>query len=441
MRRSLVIASAAAALAGATPLAGQGSGVDQQSACMTGRVGAGVAAPCDDASAVYFSPAGLALHGSVVSAGASIVSSGATFHYDAAAAGSDPSVKRETETVAVPQAFLSYRAGSRLAVGVGVFAPFGLGLEWPVCSADQVPATCGETNFEGRFTGYDNYLRALFVQPTVAYQAIPDFLTVGVGVAYVMTELEVHRRQFGPAALGLGRTEVVDVELAGDGTGFTANLGAILSLGEDTRLGVRYLFPTEVDVDGDAVFTQVPTGVASVDALVGAGLPSDQGVGTTVEFPGQLVMGVSHRFTPALMLLADLQRTYWSSFDAFEVRFAGNAPLDSLNLNYDDTWTLRLAGDYRVNDALNLRAGFRYNTAATPAASPLLPEGERNYYTLGLGYRASRALSADLAFQYVNQPDREGTLIPGEPRAGVFEASGMVFGFTLAYRFGGGMEP
>src|SRR5688500_19643270 len=84
MRRSLAIAGAAAvacASAG-TPLHAQGSGVDQQSACMAGRVGAGVAMPCEDGSAVYFNPAGLAQTPSVVSAGAALVRAGSTFRYD-----------------------------------------------------------------------------------------------------------------------------------------------------------------------------------------------------------------------------------------------------------------------------------------------------------------------------------------------------------------------
>src|SRR5690349_23083116 len=70
MRRSLAIAGAVFACAAVgTPLHAQGSGVDQQSACMSGRIGAGVASPCDDASGVYFSPGGLAAQGSNVSVG------------------------------------------------------------------------------------------------------------------------------------------------------------------------------------------------------------------------------------------------------------------------------------------------------------------------------------------------------------------------------------
>jgi long-chain fatty acid transport protein len=441
MRRSLAIAGAAAVAfaAAGTPLQAQGSGVDQQSACMAGRVGAGVAMPCDDGSAVYFSPAGLAHTPSVVSAGVALVRAGGAFRYDEGRApfGSEEVIDRETENVPVPQAYLNFRVNPRLAVGIGALAPYGLGLKWDVCEA--ATPNCGTTNFEGRFSGYDNALKGLYIQPTVAYQVIPGRLSLGVGLDYVMGSIEVHRRQFGPDSVGLGNTEIADAELKGDGTGFAYHLGGILQLDRRTSLGVRYLSSAEVDIDGDAAFVQVPTTNPGINALIAAGLPQAQGVSTTIEFPAQLVVGLGYRASDRLGLLLDYQRTYWSSFDAFPIDFE-TAPDQTLELGYSSTNTFRFAADYAATEALALRAGFRYNEAATPRATPLLPEGERNYYTLGLGYRVTRALSTDFSFQYINQPDRAGSVRPDGLRAGVYEATGMVFNFSLAYRFGrGGM--
>ena len=84
-------------------------------------------------------------------------------------------------------------------------------------------------------------------------------------------------------------------------------------------------------------------------------------------------------------------------------------------------------------------SGYRYYTAASPRATPFLPEGVRNYYSAGMGLRPNGKLSADVSFQYINQPDRAGAVIPEGPRAGVYSATGVIFNFTVAYRFGGGM--
>jgi long-chain fatty acid transport protein len=444
MKRSLALASAAAVacVAAGTPLHAQGSGVDQQSACMTGRVGAGVALPCADGSAVYFSPAGLANQGSAFSVGVSLVNTSNTFRYDPGFNLADPTIRREAETVPVPQAFASYRASDRLAVGLGVFAPYGLGLKWDVCSIEEAnTAACtAENNFEGRYTGYDNAFRGIYIQPTVAYQLIPGRVSVGAGLDYVRGNIEVHQRADVPSS-GLRGLDVADATLKGEGTGLTFHVGGIAQVGRRASLGVRYLHSAEVEMEGDADFEQVFTGIPGVDALVASQIASgalgDQGIGTTIEFPSQLVVGINFGVTERLNLMADYQRTGWESFDQFDIDFENETAADRvLNLGYQNTNTFRFAADFAATEALALRAGFRYNTEASPRATPFLPEFERNYFTAGLGYRLTRSLGLDLGYQYVRQPDRRGSVRPGEQNVGVYTADAQVFGVTVSYLFG-----
>jgi long-chain fatty acid transport protein len=440
-RRSLAIAGAAVAAAAAlgSPLQAQGSSLDQHSACMAGRVGAGIASPCDDGSAIYFSPAALALQGSAVSGGAAVVRSSNRFLYNPGAApvGELSPAERETETVIVPHLYASFKATPRLAAGIGVFFPYGLGLEWPVCGVDN--QGCGN-QFEGRYTGYDNSIRTMYVQPTLAYAITPDF-AVGVGLDYVRATIDVSQRADAPN-LGLSGRDIADAVLSGEGNTFTGHVSALLNLGPTTSIAARYLHSAEVEFEGDADFTQILTGTL-FDAAIAAQFAegqrlSDQPINTTVTFPSALVVGISHRPIEPLLLMLDYQRTGWSSFDAFDIVFEESSDTTVLNLGYRDANTFRLGAEYDATEALTLRAGFRYNTAATPRATPFLPEGERNYYTLGVGYNVTRALSADLAFQYINQPDRAGSVRPGASNAGIYEATGQIFGFTLAYRFGNG---
>jgi long-chain fatty acid transport protein len=294
MRRSLAIAGVAAFACAAigTPIHAQGSGVDQQSACMSGRIGAGVASPCDDASGVYFSPAGLATQGSNVSIGVTLVRAGGTFTYDGGKEppGTSDRITRETEVIPVPQLFASLKLNPRLAAGLGVFAPYGLGLKWDVCPI-STPSCTGQ-NFEGRYTGYDNALKAIYIQPTLAYEVIPGRLSLGAGIDVVRANIEVHQRADAPT-IGLRGTDVADAALSGDGQGITYNLGAVVKASEQTSLGIRYMHSVKVDLDGDADFTQIATGTV-FDPLLAAqfgagGSFADQGIATTIEFPSQLV--------------------------------------------------------------------------------------------------------------------------------------------------------
>lgn len=441
MRRSLAIAGAVFACAAVgTPVHAQGSGVDQQSACMSGRIGAGVASPCNDASGVYFSPGGLAMQGSAVSVGVTLIRAGNTFRYDPGQEppGTDAVVRRETEIVPVPQLFASVKVSPRVAASIGAFAPYGLSLSYPVCPTSD--PQCDGPNFEGRYTGYDNSLRAYFLQPTVSFEVIPGRFSVGAGLDLVHSTIEVHRRADAPQ-IGLRGTDIADADLSGSGNGITANIGAVIRPSDKTSLGVRYLHSTKIDYDGDADFTQIPTGTV-FDPLLSAqfaanGPLADQGISTSIKFPSQLVVGISYRPLEIVNLLFDWQRTTWSTFDQFVIDFENASATDqTLHLNYRNTNTFRFGTQIDWSDALAFRLGYRYNTAATPRATPFLPEGERNYYAAGLGFHPNGKLSADMSFQYINQPDRRGAVRPDEPTVGIFTATGMTFGFTLAYHFG-----
>ena len=62
----------------------------------------------------------------------------------------------ERSIAPVPYGYLVYGVNSRLALGIGGYVPYGLGLEWPL-------------DFNGRFVSFDSSLKAFYLQPTVAY--------------------------------------------------------------------------------------------------------------------------------------------------------------------------------------------------------------------------------------------------------------------------------
>ena len=167
MTRRLLIGSRAALLIAAlallswpAPARAQGYGLYEQSACMMGRAGAGVAAPCDDGSTMYFNPAGLALDTKMlVSAGGTTISPRGNFQDSTTNLVSPLSDK----TYFAPHmSFSTPINGDRLVVGIGLFAPYGLSVDWPTTS-------------QGRYVSYQSSVQSLYVQPTVAYR-VNDYL-------------------------------------------------------------------------------------------------------------------------------------------------------------------------------------------------------------------------------------------------------------------------
>ena len=473
MRRSLAVASAAVAVAcvaAGTPLHAQGSAVMTHSSCATAMGAAGVADPCDDGSAILFNPGALAESPSLVTAGWTGISADGDFTYDR----TGERITRGKVTTSVPFAYGAYRINDELVAGIGVFAPYGLGLDWPVCSVQRTSAgTCTGQNFEGRFVSYDTDLTNVYIQPTLAYRATP-WLNVGAGVDYVRSDIGINQRldlaeqplplqgvppgtTFGNVGVRAG-TDFADVGLSGSGHGFGFHLGAQARVNPWLSVGARYLSAVKVEFDGDADFTQITTGVvlpngAPADPLLAAQFAddatlSDQSISTELTLPSQLVVGVALTPIERLRILADYQWTGWSSFD--------DAPLDfqrltdqTLVLDYQNTSTWRFGAEYGATDALDLRAGFIHNTAAERefSVSPLLPEAERNYLTAGLGYRLGRGFGVDAAYQLVHQADRRGRVRGRAPDAtreelealnvGVYTADVHVVGVTFSYRFGG----
>jgi len=454
-------------------LAAQGFGIYEQGACAMGRAGAGVAAPCADGSAMFFNPAGLAgLTGRHATVGVTLL--------DVQGGFTDDVFQQKTNLndplLAVPQAYFSYGVTSKLGVGVGLFAPYGLETQWPL-------------SFDGRFSGYKNILQSLYLQPTVAYQVTP-WLSVGGGFDIVFGKVELNQRldlaqapvplpgippgttfaQFGIAP----GTDFADAHLEATKTTIAGHVGAIFKVTEQLSFGANYLTKARFDYAGTASFTQVATNLVLPAAIplptgpIAAGTPIDlllsspplslfnpstgvfraQPVTTTLVNPAQLTLGVAYKVANGWTLLGDYQYTWWSRFDQLVIVF----PQDASGLlgrqlieNYQNTNAFRFGAEWVRDAKWTFRGGYLHHNGAAPAetVTPLLPEGERNEFTAGTTVKLARGFSADLAYQYIEQNDRRGRT--REPILGQLPTTGLnnglytfhahLFGVSLSYAF------
>lgn len=456
-------ALAAAALLAATASSGleaQGFSLNEYGTCAMARGGATVAEGCGDGSSIAYNPAALAgVEGLTLSAGGLLVATGGSFTDDFTGGTTD----LDTDPVPAPHAFAAYGLDERVTVGLGLYVPYGLETAWPL-------------DFEGRFSGYDNSLQSIYVQPTAALR-VTDRLSLGAGAALVVGSVELNQRldlsrQLVPGGsvppgttfgeLGIPpHTDFADASLeASEATGVAGSFGATYRLHDRVRIGARYLTRTTLEYEGDAAFEQVSTGITlpegnpfgapagtPLDALLEAsgifdagGALSDQGVATEITMPDQLVAGISVRATPRLKLLADWQWQNWSEFDRIPLRFE-IAPDDIRIEDFNDTHGVRLGGEYRADGRLTLRAGYIYHGAAAPdeTVTPLLPEARRHEVTAGVGWRVAPRVRLDVAYQFVGQRDRRGRVDeppPGqepttELNSGVYGFEGHLFASTF----------
>jgi long-chain fatty acid transport protein len=130
------IVSVLALLLLAAPLRAQGVSVHSHSGCALGRNSVGVADPCADGSAVFYNPGALAAQAGAASLGSIVLFTRNEFTFDDTGA----TFRNRNGTVLVPHAWFTAPVAPRVGVGVGVWAPYGLTVEWPL-------------DFEGRFVG------------------------------------------------------------------------------------------------------------------------------------------------------------------------------------------------------------------------------------------------------------------------------------------------
>ena len=164
--------------AAASPATAQGFGVFEHGTCAMARAGAGSAAPCQDGSAIFFNPAGLAdMRGRTMTFGATGISPLGSFIDDLL--GEETDMDNDT-IIPVPHLYAVYGITDRLTAGIGAFAPYGLATKWP-------------DTFAGRFNGFDNELRSIYIQPTLAYQ-LHDRISIGAGFDFVIGSVEINQR-------------------------------------------------------------------------------------------------------------------------------------------------------------------------------------------------------------------------------------------------------
>jgi len=471
MRRfALLLLAGASSLVAAPlrPLAGQGFGVYEHNTCAMGRAGVTAARPCADGSAIYFNPAGLAgLSGTHIGVGVTLIGAQGNFTDDFLANKSD----LKNPLIPVPNIYITRAVNPKLTAGIGLYAPYGLETKWD-------PNTS-----PGRFIGYNTNIRSIYIQPTIGYQISPK-LQFGIGVAYIRSTLELRQRAdlssvplpaaltalfptpppagttFGMLGVATG-TDFADAKLEANGNGFAVNFGAIWRVTDRLSIGGHWLTRKKINYDGTAKFKQLATGLVlpttigncpacipagtPLDGLLGpqfgAGAPLDSSgmaVSTSIYMPPQGTLGFAYKVNDAWSFMADYQYTVWGWFSDVDINFANPGTPDlALHPSNKDTHGFRFGTEYQYNTKVQLRGGYLYHTASSPSqfVTPLLPEAPRNEFTLGAGIALSPHWHADLAYQYIKQNDRRGTVNFAQGNTGLYQFSAHLFGAGLAITF------
>lgn len=395
---------------------GSGFSIYEQGAKATSMSGAFVA-QANDVTAIFYNPAGItSLNGFQLGLGTTIIAPYASF---TGPASSDPNLySTAEEQVFTPVTFYaSYQINDKMNFGFGFFTPFGLGSNW------------GE-DWAGRYLATETEVQTFFLNPVIAYK-IMDNLSVAVGFNYALGTVTMKKAIDFPVD-----HSQVNSSLEASGSGMGWNIGIQYKPIDKVSLGFTYRSNVLMEFeDGDATFELPATD--GLSPLRSSYFPDTKG-SSEIELPTMMAFGLAYDFTSQLTAEFDYLVYGWESYDILVIKFddpVGGSTETEAEKNYQNSASYRLGLEYRVNDDLALRAGYMRDNHAVEDkdVEPSLPEGDRDLYNFGIGYKFS-TFSIDASYTLLLQEDREITNSVHDFN-GKYESMGHLYGLSFGYSF------
>jgi long-chain fatty acid transport protein len=416
------------AVAAATPAWSAGFGIFEQGSRAMGMAGA-FTAQADDPSALFHNAGGVAFFEKTEFAAGVTWIQALEADFEGAPPFPGRGVEEEQEPLSefLPHVYCVRPLNRTWTFALGINSPFGLTTEWE-----------NPSQFSGRFLSSFAALRAVDFNPTLGWRVTPNFgLGFGAIARLSDVELERHVPTINPFTQRVA--DIARLELESDfDEGYGWNIGILHRYNNSFSWGLSYRSGLEIDYQGDARLTQIPTGIVAFDQLIRSRLPfdTDLPVATAIEFPDMASLGLAFALSPNLLLETDVNWTGWSSVDEVDIDFTRDQlPDTAIPERWDDVYNYRAGLRWTASPHTELRFGYVFDETPQPeeAMSPLLPDADRNGFTFGWG--RDGAWDVDFALMYLLFEERErARSFPdeGNDYFGTYNTTAVLFGLTVS---------
>ncbi len=369
-----------------------------QDARATGQ-GEAFVAQADDASAIYYNPAGLTqIKGTEITSGMEV-----SFPDSKLRGGGSG---EEMNTMAeIPHLYASSDFGltnSPWRFGLGFTVPFGNAADYSKTGPFRYLITSAS------LAVYD-------IQPTVAYK-VNEHLSLGAGLNVYLADTRLYRdvsfSPFPDGKFGFG----------GKGEAFGATAGLLWKITPQHTIGLLYRSPFNINFSGTGTLN-TPVG------------PQTHSSTAVIEFPQSVKAGYAFRPVPQLKLEADVEWINWDTLNNVKLHAPGTSfDGTTIPFNWLDSFYYEFGAQYEINDKWTVRGGYIYsiNTVPNGTFGPSVPDSNRSIFSIGGGYSTKR-LSVDLVYQYSLSEDR--TVNNGTAADGTWESYGNTVMVTTSLKF------
>jgi long-chain fatty acid transport protein len=378
--RTSCIALALAALPGLA--FASGFGLIESNADGQGAAYAGSGAVAENASTIFFNPAGMTLL-----PGRQIVASVHAIRYSAKFNDGNPATSDGGDAgdlSLLPNLYYAMPLSANTWFGFGINVPFGLKTEY-------------DPTWTGRVQGIKSEMKTVNLNPGIGMR-LTEKLSVGIGVSAMYIEAELTGFAGAPGVL----------TVAGNDWGYGYNLGLLYEWDKDTRVGLSYRSKVKQKLEGNAQFSVL----SSLDGPITA----------SATLPDTATLSVYKRLDPQWAVLGDISWTGWSEFQELRILRDTGATLTVTPENWEDTLRFSLGAHYQLTGRTKLRMGVGYDESPVPSSqyrTARIPDSDRTWVAFGLGYRLNKDDSIDVAYSHLFVKDAPIDTPPGSYKAKV----------------------
>jgi long-chain fatty acid transport protein len=432
----------------------------EQSASRLGTAFSGTTAAADDASTIFYNPAGLSrLTDTQLLVVASGVNIRSEFNNENSLAALGQPLGGEGGDAggwnAVPAAYFALPINDQFAFGFGVNAPFGLQLEY-------------ENGWMGRFQSLNNEIKTYNFNPSLSWR-VNKQLSFGIGADYqrIQAELTNSVNYTAVVAQGLqtlvaaGQVPAVAVPgliaanggleghtaVRGDDSAWGWNAGVLFEASDDLRFGLAYRSKVDYTLEGGVRFTTptatnaIGAGIIAAASAPGAALATGPAV-VDLTLPDIATASYYQRLGK-VELMADIAWTGWSSIQELRIVRADSGQVLSVTPeHWEDTWRYAIGATYQLNDQWKLRGGVAFDETNVPDSTRTarLPDSERTWVAIGAQWNPGGAWVVDVGYAHLFADDvplnqNDGNALARGFLIGQQESSVDIVSAQLAYKF------
>ncbi|MSU20168.1 MAG: hypothetical protein EXS30_02085 [Pedosphaera sp.] len=356
------------------------------------------AATADNPSAIYYNPAGITrLEGQNMQLGLYAIAAQSSYR-------SPRGERSETkfEVQGAPQLYYVFSPKEKpFSFGLGLYSPYGLGLEWPEDSGFRT------LTLEGR-------LAYVSLNPVVAWEIHPT-LSLAVGPTVNVGRVRFRRGLLAPGDSFLFK---------GDGADIGFNAGLLWQPHEQWSFGLSYRSATDINFKDESK-AQPYTPAEDTSARM--------------DFPQFVISGISYRPTKDWNIEVDVD---WCDWDALNTvtfkKLSGNSDFP---LNFTSSFMYSLGITRYLNHGYFVSGGYFFseNSAPDKNFNPSVPDTDQHSFSVGVGKQAQH-WSWAVTYQLLTGSwrtvrDNQSTSLIGESADGQYKFFNNAVNFSVGYRF------